>query len=212
MLRYLREPVNGLTHLAGALLSLAGLPFLLDAATSRGTVWHQISFAVFGVSMTLLYTASTLYHSLPLSPRGIRRLRRLDHMMIFVLIAGTYTPLCMVPLRDGIGPRLLTFIWTVAALGMVMKVFWLHAPRWLYLGVYLAMSWLAVVTFHPLYLALPKDALVWLGAGGLFYTVGALVYGLKWPNLSKSWGFHEVWHLFVLAGSFAHFYAVLRYV
>lgn len=212
MLRYLREPVNGLTHLAGALLSLVGLPFLLDAARTRGTPWHEVSFLVFGISLTLLYTASALYHCLPLSPRGVRRLRRLDHMMIFVLIAGTYTPLCLVPLRGGMGMSLLFVIWTLAAIGMLMKIFWLHAPRWFSTVIYLGMGWLAVITFSPLDQSLPREALVWLGAGGLLYMVGAVVYSLKWPNLGKLWGFHEIWHLLALAGSLAHFWAVLRYI
>lgn len=207
----LREPVSGLTHGVGALLSLAGLVYLVYWAAVQGTVWHLVSFVIFGVSLILLYTASALYHLLPLSPRGVEILRRVDHMMIYVLIAGTYTPFCLVPLRGPWGWSLLVTVWGLAVLGMVTKIFWLHAPRWLSTAFYLGMGWLVLVAAVPLARQAPASALAWMAAGGLFYSVGAVVYALKRPNPIPRWfGFHELWHLFVLAGSASHYLAVLR--
>ncbi|MBZ0253016.1 MAG: hemolysin III family protein [Candidatus Methylomirabilis sp.] len=209
----LREPVNGLTHLGGALLSIVGIVLLVGVAAERGTAWHVWSFAIFGASLLLMYATSALYHSLPLSEAGVRALKRVDHMAIFVLIAGTYTPFCLGPLRDGIGWPLLAGVWAIAALGVLFKIFWIHAPRWLSTGVYLAMGWLSVVAIGPLIQALPTAGVVWMAVGGALYSVGALVYAFKWPNpWPRRLGFHEIWHLFVIAGSFCHFWTVYRHV
>lgn len=213
MLFRLREPVNGLTHLVGAILSAWGLLELVGVALEAGSVYHLVSFAIYGVSLILLYSASATYHLLPVSEAGLRILRRVDHMMIFVLIAGTYTPFCLVPLRGPWGWSLLVAIWTLAAAGIIMKLFWLHAPRWLSTAFYVGMGWLVMVAIYPLVQALPAEAVYWVAAGGLCYTVGAVFYALKWPVLKPGvFGFHEIWHLFVMAGSFAHFWAIWRYV
>jgi len=205
--------VSGLTHLAGAILSVFGLVTLLYVAYTRGSIWHVVSFAVFGVSLICLYTASTLYHLIPAAPRLNQMLRKLDHMMIFVLIAGTYTPFCLVPLRGTWGYSLLVSIWSISVIGIVLKLVWLQAPRWLYTGFYLFMGWLVVIATGPLLKSLPRGGLLWLGIGGLFYTVGAVFYGTKWPKLRPpAFGFHELWHLFVIAGSASHFWAIIRYV
>lgn len=209
----LREPVSGLTHLAGALLSVAGLVQLTYVAAVRGTVWHVVSFAIFGASLILLYTASALYHLLPLSPRGQQALRRVDHMMIYVLIAGTYTPFCLVPLRGVWGWSLLAGVWVLAVAGIVVKAFWLHAPRWLSTGFYLGMGWLVLIALGPLLRTVPAGVVPWLIAGGAFYSVGAVVYATRWPNfVPRVFGFHELWHLFVMAGSFSHWLAVFRFL
>lgn len=207
------EIFSGVSHLVGAVLSLAALVALVTVAVRHGSVWHVVSFAVFGASLILLYTASTLYHLIPADERWATVLRKLDHSMIFVLIAGSYTPYCLVALRGPWGYGLLAAVWGIALMGIVLKLFWLGAPRWLYTGFYLFMGWLVLVAIVPLVRNVPPGALAWLGAGGLFYTVGAVFYGTKWPRLRPGvFGFHELWHLFVIAGSVAHFWAVFRYV
>ena len=209
----LREPVNGLTHLAAGLLAFIGLVVLMATAASAGRTDQLVAFGVFGVSLISLYAASTLYHLLPLSPVGVARLRRLDHMTIFVLIAGTYTPFCLLALDGGWRWGLLGLIWGLALGGVLLKLLWMDAPRWLSVVLYLAMGWVAVIAAPALYRAVPAEGMAWVLSGGLTYSMGALVYGLERPNpLPGVFGFHEVWHLFVVAGSACHFWAVLRYV
>lgn len=204
----LKDPGSALTHLVGALLSVAGLVRML---TQAGDPWTIVSLTVFGISLIALYTASTLYHSLTLGPKGTLALRKVDHMMIFLLIAGTYTPFCLLPLRGAWGWSILAAIWTCAAAGMLVKLFWMGAPRWLSTAFYVIMGWLIVVAIYPLSQAVAPGSLVWLVTGGLLYTVGALLYATKWPNpWPGRFGFHEIWHLFVMAGSGAHFLAVMR--
>jgi len=211
--RLFRDPVSGLTHLFGMLVSVLALVVLVREAASQATVWHVVSFAIFGASLILLYAASSLYHLLPVSPRVVTLLRKVDHMMIFVLIAGTYTPVCLVPLRGPWGWSLLSAIWIIAVAGMVMKLFWLQAPRWLSTGIYLLMGWLILVAIFPLTHSLPMDGFAWMAAGGILYTLGAVIYGVKWPRFNLRWfGFHEIFHLFVLGGSFAHFWLMFKYI
>jgi hemolysin III len=209
----LREPVNGLTHAAGGLLAAVGLGVLLATAANTGRLDQFVAFGVFGLSLVALYAASALYHLLPLSPSGVARLRRLDHMTIFVLIAGTYTPFCLLAL-DGVWRwGLLGLIWSLALCGVLLKLLWMDAPRWLSVVLYLGMGWVAVIAAPALFRAVPPGGISWVLAGGLVYSAGALVYGLKRPNpVPGVFGFHEVWHVFVLAGSACHFWAVLRYI
>ena len=209
----LREPVNGLTHLAGLLLACVGLLVLLARAASAGRTDQIVAFGIFGLSLVALYSASTLYHLLPLSPVGIARLRRVDHMMIFVLIAGTYTPFCLLALEGAWRVGLLSMIWGLAVCGILLKLFWMEAPRWLSVALYLGMGWVAVIAAPALFQAVPPGGMAWVLGGGVVYSVGAIVYGLRRPNLVPgALGFHELWHLFVLVGSDCHFWAVLRYV
>lgn len=212
MFSKLRDPVSGLTHFFGFLLSIAGLVLLIYFSAIEATAWHVVTFSIFGASLILLYAASSLYHLLPLGEKGIRVLRKIDHMMIFVLIAGTYTPVCLIPLRGGWGWSLFGCIWGLAIAGIVMKIVWLHAPRWLYTSIYLLMGWLVAIAFLPLLHTLPAKGLAWLVAGGLFYSVGAVIYAVKKPNIAKMFGFHEIFHLFVMAGSMSHFWLMFRYV
>jgi hemolysin III len=208
-----KDPVSGFSHLVGAILSAIGLYYLVRYAAANGTVWHIVSFSIFGTSLILLYTASTLYHLLVVSERGSVILRKIDHMMIYVLIAGTYTPMCLIPLRGSWGWSILISIWGIAMVGIILKILWFNAPRWLYTLFYLVMGWLIVIAFAPLVRTMPVGAILWLVAGGLLYTVGAIIYGTKWPRLkSKVFGFHEVFHLFVLYGSFCHFWMMFKYV
>lgn len=208
----LRDPVSGLTHLFGVVLSIVALVLLVYFSAVQATVWHVVSFSIFGASLILLYLASTLYHLLPLKEKGIRVLRKIDHMMIFVLIAGTYTPVCLVALRGAWGWSLFGCVWGLAAAGFVLKLLWLHAPRWLYTSIYMFMGWLVVIAFWPLLKAVPISGVAWLVAGGFFYSIGAVIYALKRPNICKYFGFHEIFHLFVMAGSTCHFWMMYQYI
>ncbi|TDX52338.1 PAQR family membrane homeostasis protein TrhA [Orenia marismortui] len=208
-----KEPFNAFSHFFGALLSITALVLLVYYANQQASSWHVVSFSIFGVSLILLYTASTIYHWLPLSTKGERILKRIDHMMIYILIAGSYTPICLIPLRGVWGWSLLISIWVIAILGIIMKAFWLDAPRWLSTAFYLIMGWLVVIAFLPMIKTIPAAGLCWLLAGGIFYTIGGVIYGSKKPDfLSKYLGFHEIFHLFVLAGSISHFWLMYRYI
>ena len=210
---HIREPVNALTHLLGALAAAIGLVVLLVNGAANNSARQVIAFAIFGTSLVLLYSTSGIYHALNLSERGLAILRRLDHMMIYVLIAGTYTPICLVLLPGHLGIGLLIAVWAIAAIGIIQKLVWMRAPRWFSTALYLGMGWAAMIVARPLLDVAPLGFLVWVITGGLFYTVGAVVYAMKRPNFVPGvFGFHEIWHLFVLAGSFSHYWAVLAYV
>jgi hemolysin III len=163
--------------------------------------------------MILLYTASSLYHALPVKEKTLELLRKLDHSMIYVLIAGTYTPICLLVLEGGWKWGLFTTIWSLAIIGIIKKFLWMNAPRWLSTLFYLGMGWLAVIIFPTLMEKLPLAFLVWIGIGGLAYTLGAVIYGIQKPNPIPNWfGHHEIWHLFVMAGTFSHFWAIYYYL
>ena len=208
-----REPVSGFTHLAGAVLSTIGLFLLLGQIPAGANMSHIVSLVIFGVSLILLYSASATYHLLNLSEKGIAVLRRIDHMMIFVLIAGTYTPICLIALTGAWRWGLLISIWTLALAGIILKLVWFNAPRWLSTLFYILMGWLVVIAFVPLLKALSLAGVAWLVCGGLLYTIGAVIYATKWPRLtSRIFGFHEIFHLFILAGSFCLFWLVFKYI
>lgn len=203
MLR-IKEPVSCFTHMGGAIAALICTIALICMAIPRG-VSYVVSFAIFGVAMILLYTASTIYHMLRVPKRVSRILQRIDHTMIFSFIAGTYTPACLIPLRGAWGWTILAIVWTIALAGLFMKLFWLTAPRFLSTIVYLTMGWVAVVAVVPLYRALSDAAFVLLLSGGLSYTIGAVIYAAKRPRLFPArFGFHELFHIFVLLGSAFH--------
>ena len=212
--RVFREPANALTHLCGVVLGAVGTVALVVVAF--GDPWRLASALVFGFSLVLLYTASTLLHGVRAGPDVVRRLRVFDHAAIFVLIAGTYTPITLVSLRvvDPVWSwALFGTVWGLAALGVLFKLFWIGAPRWLSVGLYIALGWMAVIAVAPLLQALPLGAMLWMLAGGLFYTGGALIYATKRPDpWPRTFGFHALWHLFVLAGSASHFMMVFGYV
>lgn len=205
-----KDPVSGLTHLFGVFASIVAL-ILLELHSL--TVWHAVSFAIYGASLVLLYSASSTYHLLSLGEKGDSILQKIDHMMIFVLIAGTYTPICLISLRGVWGWTLLGIVWGVAVAGITMKALWMSAPRWLSTLVYVLMGWIVVIAIYPLSKAVPVAAIIWLVSGGILYTVGAVIYGTRWPKLTNPWfGSHEIFHLFVLAGSFAHFIVMYLYI
>lgn len=212
--RYLREPVNSLSHFVGIILSLVGLIVLV--ASSTGEPWRLTSFTIYGLSSIFLYTASTLLHGLKVKEQTERLLLRLDHAAIFTMIAGSYTPITLITLREhspAWGWTLFGIVWGIAILGVIFKLFWLDAPRWLSTGLYLLMGWLAVIAGGPIIQALPVGGLVWLVVGGLFYTVGAFVFIFERPDPYPGiLGHHELWHLLVLAGSISHFLMLFLYV
>jgi hemolysin III len=207
----LREPFSGLSHLGGALLAIAALVVLVCLAA--GKPWHVSGFAIYGSALILLYTASALYHLLPVSDRHVERLRVFDHVCIYLLIAGTYTPICLVPLRSAWGWSLFGVVWGLALFGSLLEIAPRLAPRWVGLALYLVMGWLALIAMGPLTRTLPAAALAWLLAGGIVYTVGAVVYAIERPRLWPGiFGAHDLWHLFVLSGSACHFVLMLRFV
>lgn len=209
----IKEPVSALTHFIGAVLSCVAVVTLIIRAIEVGTVLHIVSFSVFGLSLVALYSASTIYHMID-KPEAMRNIyRRIDHMMIFVLIAGTYTPICLISLNGQVGYTLFAIIWAVAISGIIMKALWLAAPRWLTAGLYILMGWLVILAIQPIMSALPEEGFRWLFAGGVVYTIGGVIYALKWPLKNNKWfGFHELFHIFVLGGSFCHYMLVIAYV
>jgi len=209
----LREPVNALTHLLGAVLSIIGLVILIVAAINHGSARDIAAVSIFGGSLVAMYGVSAVYHASTLSERGLGHFQRIDHVMIYILIAGTYTPVCLVVLRGRLGLGLLIAVWTLAAIGTFQKVLWMRAPRWLSTALYLGMGWIALPLVKPLLNAASPGFFLWLLAGGVAYSLGAVVYAAKWPRGgAKVFGSHEIWHLFVMAGSFAHYWAILAYV
>ncbi|WP_207261667.1 hemolysin III family protein [Desulfovibrio sp. Huiquan2017] len=209
----LRDPVSGLTHCIGAALAVLATVLLIVRSVNPALPWHIVTFSIFGGGMILLYTASTLYHWLPVSEYWVGVLRRVDHSMIFFYIAATYTPICLIPLRGPWGWSMFGGVWGLALAGILMKVFWMNAPRKLSTGIYLAMGWLVLVGIYPLVKTMSPASLVWLVAGGLVYSVGAVIYAIKWPDpFPRLFGFHEIFHLFVIGGSFCHFVVMYWYV
>jgi len=205
MLQKLRDPVSSLTHLAGAVLSIPFTAILVVVSVYQASARAIVGFAVFGASLFLLYAASAIYHMPRFSEKAIRILRRIDHMMIFILIAGTYTPVCLLPLRGAWGWTLFGLVWGVAATGIALKTFWMQAPRWLSTTIYVFMGWLALIAFYPLARTVSPTAIALLVSGGLAYTAGAVMYAVKWPPLRwRYFGFHELFHVFVLGGSCLH--------
>ncbi len=215
----IKDPVSGFTHLAGAIASIVGLVFLIimPALYSNEKGWDIVSFTIFGVGLILLYTFSSLYHLLNVGETATRVLRKFDHIMIYVLIAATYTPICLGPLRGGWGWSIFGIVWGLAVIGTVLTATWINAPRWLTTGIYLAMGWTVIVAIYPMITIFKElnalSSLWWLLAGGIFYTIGAVIYGLKWPPLkNKYFGFHEIFHIFVMLGSLCQYWFIIRYV
>jgi hemolysin III len=205
-----REPVNAWSHFVGLVLATAGTVLLLHLA--RGP-WETVAFAVYGGSLVLLYGASTVYHAVHLPPERLRRLRTLDHIAIYFLIAGTYTPVAVVTLHGPSGWALLAAAWGIAVAGIPFKIWWLDAPVWVSTGTYLAMGYMALVAAAPLAQAVSVSGLMWLVTGGVAYTIGAIIFTRERPNpVPGVFGHHEIWHLFVLVGSGCHFAFVLLHV
>jgi len=210
-MKLLREPVSGLTHLVFAVAAVIGATVLITLAAVYRKWWHLGAFIVYGLSLVLLYLASSLYHLLPVSGKTLRVLRQLDHVAIFLLIAGTYTPLCLIPLRGPWGWSLFAAVWTLALAGMFQAIFAVDAPRWVVASLYLGLGWLVVVAIWPLVTLVSPEGVFWFFLGGGFYTIGAVIYALKRPDpVPEVFGFHEIFHIFVMLGSVAHFLGIVR--
>lgn len=196
------EIINSITHGIGALLSIAAMVILIMVASQHGDIWHLVSFSIYGSSLILLYLSSTLYHSFT-NPKIKGLFARFDHISIFLLIAGTYTPILLTSIRGVWGWSLFGIIWAMAIIGAVIRSIYLHRFRKLMVAVYLVMGWMAVVAGKQIYQSLPATSLIFLVLGGIAYSIGVIFY--MWRSLPYA---HGIWHLFVLAGSILHFFAI----
>lgn len=203
----IKEPFCGISHGIGVALSVGALATLLVMA--RGQFWATLAFAIYGASLILLYTASTLYHSLPVSPRVEAWLQRFDHCAIYLLIAGSYTPICLLGLKGVWGWSLLGTIWGLAIVGIGCSLLWHRAPDWWRVTLYLLMGWMVLIAIVPLHAAMPPAAFWWLIAGGVVYSVGAGIFATDKPHLwPGKFSAHDLWHIFVLGGSACQFFAI----
>ena len=214
MNKYLREPINGLTHMTGAILSLIGLiTMIIKVIYTNGTMLEYFSVILFGISMILLYSASATYHSVIADSTIIKRLKKLDHSMIFVLITGSYAPFCLLALKNSIGKNLFLAVGICAVIGIIFKLFWVTCPRWLSSIMYISIGWFAIFAIYPLSKVLSTGGTFLLILGGILYTIGGIIYALKKDKLKiRSFGSHEIFHIFIMFGSLSHFFCVLFYV
>jgi hemolysin III len=211
----IREPGSAITHFIAMMLAVfAAVPLLVKTGLSTGGQ-NFTAMVIFVLSMILLYGASATYHSVNLTGKALKLFKKIDHMMIFVLIAGSYTPVCLIVLDRPLGYKLLYAVWGIAVAGMIIKAFWVTCPKWFSSVLYIAMGWVCVFAFGQLWTTLPTPAFLWLLIGGIIYTVGGIIYALKLPLFNarhKYFGSHEVFHLFVMAGSLCHFIFMYLYV
>lgn len=211
----IREPGSALTHFIGMMMAVfAAIPLLVKAGVTSNPRTF-LAMAIFMGSMILLYAASATYHSVNLAGSRLRIFRKIDHMMIFVLIAGSYTPVCLIVLGGQLGYTLLTVVWGIAIAGIIIKACWITCPKWFSSILYIAMGWVCVFVFGRLLEVLPRAAFLWLLAGGIIYTIGGIIYALKLPLFNskhKDFGSHELFHLFVMGGSICHFIFMYLFV
>ncbi|OOM11085.1 PAQR family membrane homeostasis protein TrhA [Clostridium saccharobutylicum] len=214
MEKYLREPVNGLTHFVGAVLSLFALVAMIFKAYERGSSTTTfLSVIFFGVSMILLYSASATYHSVIANDKVIKALKRLDHSMIFILIAGSYAPFCLVALDGKIGMNLFLAVTICAVIGITFKICWITCPRWVSSVMYIGIGWFAIFAIYPMSQVLSIAGLMWLILGGLMYTIGGVIYALKSEKIRIGiFGRHEIFHVFIMVGTLCHFICVFVYI
>ena len=213
--KHIKDPGSAITHFIGMLMAIfAAFPLLIKAAHEPSRI-YLISLAIYAVSLILLYAASTTYHTFDFSERVNTILKKIDHMMIFVLIAGSYTPVCLLVIGGRKGITLLCIVWAFAIVGILIKAFWVFCPKWVSSVLYIGMGWTCVLAFTQLLNSLSPAAFGWLLAGGIIYTVGGVIYALKLPifnNKHKYFGSHEIFHLFVMAGSACHFVVMYAFV
>lgn len=212
---HIKEPGSAITHFIGMLMAMfAAIPLLIKAANEPGRI-YIISLAVYAASLILLYAASTTYHTFDISEKVNTILKKIDHMMISVLIAGSYTPVCLLVLKGRIGIILLSIVWAIAIAGILIKAFWVYCPKWVSSVLYIGMGWTCVLAFTQLLNNLSPAAFGWLLAGGIIYTVGGVIYALKLPLFNsrhKNFGSHEIFHLFVMGGSACHFVVMYAFL
>ena len=211
----IREPGSAITHFIGMLSAItASVPLLIKAGVTSG-IQCAAAMGVFMCSMILLYGASTMYHSVNVSDKILKVFRKIDHMMIFVMIAGSYTPVCLIVLGGRMGMILLSLVWGIAVMGMGINLFWITCPKWFSSLIYIALGWVCVFVFGRLWEVLSVSAFLWLLAGGIVYTIGGVIYALKLPLFNRKhshFGSHEIFHLFVMGGSICHFIFMYGYV
>ena len=212
---HIKDPGSAITHFIGMIMAvLAAWPLLLKAAQNPDRL-YLIAMSIYTASLILLYAASTTYHTFDKSPKVNTLLKKIDHMMISVLIAGSYTPVCLLVLRGKIGIILLTIVWSIAITGILIKAFWVYCPKWVSSILYIGMGWTCILALPQILEALSPAAFGWLLAGGIIYTVGGVIYALKlsiFNNRHKYFGSHEIFHLFVMAGSACHFIVMYRFI
>ena len=209
----IREPINSISHLVGCILSAIGFLYLLSQTIPTGNQVKIISSIIFSIGLIGLYSASTIYHWSTLPLKALATLRKIDHIMIYFLIASTYTPICLITLKGRIGYTLLTIVWTLAVTGIILKVFWNNAPRLLYTSFYIVLGWSAIFVVYPLATRLVISGFLLIVLGGISYTIGGIIYALK-PARLKIWkfGYHEIFHIFILAGSILHYITIYKYI
>ena len=212
---HIKEPGSAITHFIGMLMAIfAAVPLLIKAAHEPSRI-YVISLAIYSASMILLYAASTTYHTFDISAKINTILKKWDHMMISVLIAGSYTPICLLVLKGKTGLILLASVWSFAIVGILIKAFWVYCPKWISSILYIGMGWTCVLAFTQILNSMSRTSFLWLLTGGIIYTVGGIIYALKLPIFNskhKNFGSHEIFHLFVMGGSMCHFvvmYALL---
>lgn len=211
----LKDPGSAITHLIGMLMAIFAATPLIIKAMNGPNKTHVGSLTIFIVSMILLYGASTTYHSLDISEKINKVLRKLDHAMIFILIAGSYTPICIIVLGGKTGLLLLSLVWSIAILGIIFKMFWITCPTWVSSVMYILLGWACVLAFSPIVNNLTQPAFMWLLIGGIIYTIGGVIYALKLPLFNskhKNFGSHEIFHLFVMGGSICHFILMYNFI
>lgn len=210
---HIKDPGSAITHFIGMLMAIfAAVPLLIKAANEPSRI-YIISITVYAFSLILLYAASTIYHTFNKSERVNTILKKIDHMMISILIAGSYTPICLLVLKGKLGVILLSVVWGIAIVGILIKAFWVYCPKWISSVLYIGMGWTCVLAFTQILNSLSPAAFGWLLAGGIIYTIGGVIYALKLPIFNtkhKYFGSHEIFHLFVMGGSVCHF--ILMYV
>jgi len=215
MTKVLKDPASALTHFSGCIAAaIAAIPLLFRASLQPGKT-HTIVLGIFILSMIMLYGASTLYHSISSTPKVNKRLKKLDHMMIFILIAGTYTPVCLIVLDPPAGQFLCALVWTIALVGILFKIFWVTCPRWVSSVLYIGMGWVCILAFSQIRAGLSDPAFNWLLCGGILYTIGGVIYALKLRKFNAAhphFGTHEIFHVFCLGGSFCHFMLMFNYI
>ena len=212
---HIKEPGSAITHFIGMLMAIfAAVPLLIKAAHEPSRI-YIISLTIYAASLILLYAASTSYHTFDISPKVNTILKKIDHMMISVLIAGSYTPVCLIVLKGRTGIILLTIVWAIAIAGILIKAFWVYCPKWVSSVLYIGMGWTCVLAFTQILNNMSPAAFGWLLAGGIIYTVGGVIYALKLPIFNsrhKNFGSHELFHLFVMGGSACHFVVMYAFL
>lgn len=207
-----REPFNAYSHLVGALISVIWTALLLIQAQAS-PISYTVSFWIYSITVFLMFFSSAVYHTINVSFKTEEFYRLLDHIMIYLVIAGSYTPICVIVLDGEWRFWMLVGVWLFALFGIIKKIFWLNAPRWFSTALFLLMGWIAVIIFPQMWELLPRPFSIWILIGGLFYSIGAVIYAIEKPNpIPPHFAFHELWHLFVLGGAFSHFWAIYKFL